>query len=99
MRTFSATAAAAHFPQCFLKQFHAVCLAGISALFALAAVGAHADSIKIGGTGTGLGTMKWIAREFNKSRPDAQLIVTPSLGSTGAIRAVLARNGNLALRE
>lgn len=65
----------------------------------MAAIGAHADSIKIGGTGTGLGAMKWMAREFNKSRPDAQLIVTPSLGSTGAIRAVLARSGNLALQE
>ena len=69
---------------------HAVFLAGIGATLAMAAVGAYADSIKIGGTGTGLGTMKLMAREFNKSRPDAQLIVTPSLGSTGAIRAVLA---------
>lgn len=80
----------ARLPQCFLKQFHAVCVAGIGATFAIAAAGVHADSIKIGGTGTGLGAMKWMAQEFNKSRPDAQLIVTPSLGSTGAIRAVLA---------
>lgn len=80
----------ARLPQRFLKQFHAVCLAGISAAFAMSAVGARADSIKIGGTGTGLGTMKLMAQEFNKSRPDAKLIVTPSLGSTGAIRAVLA---------
>lgn len=81
---------AARLAQCFLGQFHTACLAGISATFALAAVGSHADSIKIGGTGTGLGTMKLMTQEFNKSRPDAQLIVTPSLGSTGAIRAVLA---------
>jgi phosphate transport system substrate-binding protein len=80
----------AHLPQRLLKQFHAVCFAGIGATFAMAAVGAHADSIKIGGTGTGLGAMKLMAQEFNKTRPDAQLIVTPSLGSTGAIRAVLA---------
>ncbi len=91
----SAARAAAHgliarLAQCFLNQFHAVCIAGIGATFAMAAVGAHADSIKIGGTGTGLGAMKLMAQEFNKSRPDAQLIVTPSLGSTGAIRAVLA---------
>lgn len=77
-------------PYCFFKQFHAVCVAGIGAALALVAAGAHADSIKISGTGTGLGAMKLMAREFNKSRPDAQLIVTPSLGSTGAIRAVLA---------
>lgn len=57
---------------------------------AVAALGASADAIKIGGTGTGLGSMKLMVQEFNKSRPDAQLLVTPSLGSTGAIRAVLA---------
>ena len=77
-------------PQWFLNRVYAVCVAGIGAAFAMAAVGVHADSIKIGGTGTGLGAMKLMAQEFNKSRPDAQLIVTPSLGSTGAIRAVLA---------
>jgi hypothetical protein len=47
----------ARLAQCFLKQFHAVCLAGIGATLAMAAIGAHADSIKIGGTGTGLGAM------------------------------------------
>jgi len=77
-------------PQRRLKQWLAVSLAGFGAALALAAVGAHADSIKIGGTGAGLGTMKMLVQEFNKSRPDAQLVVTPSLGSTGAIRAVLA---------
>jgi phosphate transport system substrate-binding protein len=91
----SAARAAAHglsarIAQRFLKHIHAVCVAGIGAALAIAAVDAHAGSIKIGGTGTGLGTMKLMAQEFNKSRPDAQLIVAPSLGSTGAIRAVLA---------
>lgn len=62
----------------------------IAAACAFAAVGARADSIKIGGTGSGLGTMKLMAQEFNQRRPDAKLTVTPSLGSTGAIRAVLA---------
>lgn len=75
---------------CFLKQWRTVFLLGIGALGAVAVLGAPADAIKIGGTGTGLGAMKLMAREFNKSRPTAQLIVTPSLGSTGAIKAVLA---------
>jgi phosphate transport system substrate-binding protein len=61
----------------------------LGAAFAMAAAGAHADSIKIGGTGTGLGSMRLMAQEFNKSRPDAQLVIAPSLGSTGAIRAVI----------
>lgn len=65
-------------------------IAGTAVAFAMAAMGAQADTLKIGGTGTGLGTMKLMAREFSKSRPDAQLIVMPSLGSTGGIRAVLA---------
>ena len=80
----------ARLPQRLLKRFHAACLTGFGAALTLAAGGAHADSIKIGGTGSGLGTMKMLVQEFNKSRPDAQLVVTPSLGSTGAIRAVLA---------
>jgi ABC-type phosphate transport system substrate-binding protein len=69
-------------PQRIPKGFHAVLVAGISVTFALAAVGAHADSIKIGGTSTGLGAMKLMAQEFGKSKPDAQLIVTPTLGGT-----------------
>lgn len=75
---------------CFLKQLRAVCLAGGGAILLATALAAPAEAIKIGGTGTGLGSMKLLAQEFNRVRPDAQLIVTPSLGSTGAIRAVLA---------
>jgi phosphate transport system substrate-binding protein len=55
----------------------------------LLAFGARADSIKIGGTGTWLGTMKLMVQEFNKSRPGENLTVLPSLGSSGAIRAVV----------
>jgi phosphate transport system substrate-binding protein len=80
----------ARLPQRLLKQIHSLGLAGFGAALALAAGGAHADSIRIGGTGSGLGTMKVLVQEFNKSRPGAQLMVTPSLGSTGAISAVLA---------
>ncbi len=65
-------------------------LLGSAALCFACATGARAESIKIGGTGTGLGTMKRVAQEFGKRRPQAQLIITPSLGSTGAIKSVLA---------
>src|SRR5512133_959100 len=70
--------------------FRAVLRALLGVMVAVAAVEAQADSIKIGGTGTGLGAMKLLAQEFRKSRPGAQLIIAPSLGSTGAIKAVLA---------
>ena len=86
----TARALIARLAQRCLKRYRAVCLAGIGAIFALVAVDVHAVSIKIGGAGTGLGAMKLMAQEFNKSRSDAQLIITSSLGSTGAIRAVLA---------
>lgn len=73
----------------------AIFIAWIGATSAVSPVSAHADSIKIGGTGTGLGTMKLMAQEFKRSRPDANLIVMPSLGSTGAIRAAVA--GDIAI--
>ncbi len=75
---------------CFLKLRRAVCLAGSGAILLMTTLAVQAEAIKIGGTGTGLGAMKLLAQEFKKSHPDAQLIVTPSLGSTGAIKAVLA---------
>lgn len=74
----------------FFQQFRAACFATIGTVCAFAMLSAHADSIKIGGTGTALGSIKLLAQEFKRSRPEAQLIVTPSLGSTGAIRAVIA---------
>lgn len=80
----------ARLAQRFIARYHGFFLAGIGAVLTLVALDAHADAIRIGGTGTGLGTMKLMAQEFNRSRPDAKLVVTPSLGSTGAIRAVLA---------
>jgi|APCry1669189241_1035207.scaffolds.fasta_scaffold09292_2 phosphate transport system substrate-binding protein len=74
----------------FFRQFRAACMATIGTVCAFAMVCAHADSIKIGGTGTALGSIKLLAQEFNRLKPEAQLIITPSLGSTGAIRAVIA---------
>ena len=51
---------------------------------------AHADTLKIGGTGSSLATMQLLAQAFEKSSPANHLTVLPSLGSTGGIKAVLA---------
>jgi phosphate transport system substrate-binding protein len=45
--------------------------------------------ITIGGTGAALGTMRVLTAEFGKSSPDIQIRIVPSLGSSGAVKAVL----------
>ncbi len=44
--------------------------------------------IKIGGVGSALGTMKILAAEFTKSYPGTKVVVLPSIGSKGALKAV-----------
>lgn len=58
------------------------------ALSAAAAV--QAQEIKLGGTGASLGTMQLLAQAYAKTRPDAKIVVLPSMGSGGGIKAVLA---------
>jgi phosphate transport system substrate-binding protein len=64
-------------------------LAAASAL-ALFACACAADTLRIGGTGAALGTMRLLGEEFRKTHPRAEVEVLPSLGSPGGIRAVLA---------
>jgi phosphate transport system substrate-binding protein len=49
-----------------------------------------ADTVRIGGTGGALGGMKLLAEEFKKSHPVDMVIVLPSMGSSGGIKAVLS---------
>ncbi|MBI5196547.1 MAG: substrate-binding domain-containing protein [Nitrospirae bacterium] len=44
--------------------------------------------IKIGGTGSALGPMNEMAHAFQKKHPDVNIIIVPSLGSGGGIKAV-----------
>jgi phosphate transport system substrate-binding protein len=48
----------------------------------------RAETLRIGGSGSGLGIMKKLAEVFVKSHPGAKLEVVPSLGSTGGIKAL-----------
>jgi len=48
-----------------------------------------AEVIKIGGSGTGLGTMKVLAEAYEKKHPGIKIQILPSLGSSGGIKAVL----------
>ena len=45
------------------------------------------ETIRIGGTGTGLGTMALIASAFQKKHPGIKIRIMSSIGSSGAIKA------------
>ncbi len=45
-------------------------------------------TIKIGGVGSALGTMKILAAAFTKSHPGTKVVVLPSIGTKGALKAV-----------
>jgi phosphate transport system substrate-binding protein len=47
-----------------------------------------AKDIIIGGTGNALGTMALLAQEYQRSNPETEITVLPSIGSSGAIKAV-----------
>jgi phosphate transport system substrate-binding protein len=53
--------------------------------------------VRIGGTGSALGTMKQLAELYEKSHPGTRIAILPSLGSTAGIKAVLGGGIDLAL--
>jgi len=46
------------------------------------------EVIKIGGVGSALGTMKILASAFARSHPGTKVVVLPSIGTKGALKAV-----------
>ncbi len=56
-----------------------------------------AATLKIGGTGAALGTMRLLADEFVRLHPDTSIVIPDSLGSGGGIKAVLAGALDIAL--
>ena len=69
-----------------LTVFQAGVLLGLS----FGPLAAIADTLKVGGTGSALGTMKILADAYRASRPDTQIVVVPALSSSGGIKAVAA---------
>lgn len=49
---------------------------------------AHAETLKLGGTGAALGTMRLLGAEFARTRPGLRIEILPYIGSTGAIKGV-----------
>lgn len=67
----------------------------VAALFAFAPIIAGAQTLKIGGTGSGMPTMELLAAEFSKMAPEVSVVVVPNLGSSGGLKAL--RDGVLDL--
>jgi phosphate transport system substrate-binding protein len=77
----------------FLTDLIAVLLIGVPQLPVAAAVVPAADDqkiLRIGGTGAALGTIEQLAAAYQKKYPGVRVVIPPSLGSTGAINAVIA---------
>lgn len=65
-------------------------LTGLALAGALTLTAEAADVVRIGGTGSALGGMQRLADAFTKDHPDIEVIVLPSLGSGGGIKALAA---------
>lgn len=50
---------------------------------------AHAETLRIGGTGVALGGMRILGDEYQKLHPETTIVVLPSLGSSGGVKALL----------
>lgn len=56
-----------------------------------------AEQIKVGGTGSAIGTMYAVVAAFQQTRPDVDVQIIPALGSGGGIKAVAAGVLNIGL--
>ncbi len=71
-----------------LRRF--ACALALPGALAWPACAGAADEIKIGGTGSALGPMQLLAEAYGNFDRGTKVIVLPSLGSSGGIKAVLA---------
>lgn len=61
-----------------------------AAVLAAAAVDAQAQEVRLGGTGSALGTMQLLVHAYARTDSTARITVLPNMGSGGGIKALLA---------
>lgn len=71
--------------------------AGVAALSGKAWADHPSTVVRIGGTGTSLGGMKVLGAAFSKIHPEVAVVVLPSLGSGGGIKACVAGKIDIAV--
>jgi phosphate transport system substrate-binding protein len=79
------------------RRRRAVAAAFLFAVLTAACATASAEEIRIGGTGTSLGTVKLLAEAFRKRNPDVTVKILPNLGSTGGIKAAIQGAADIGL--
>jgi phosphate transport system substrate-binding protein len=57
---------------------------------------ARAETVRLGGTGSALGTMSLLAKAYQRVDPSFQLELVPNLGSNGGVKALMAGSVQLA---
>lgn len=73
-------------------------IAGIVSSLIISASGmAQAETLRIGGTGVALGGMTLLGAAFEKQNPGTEVVVLPSLGSSGGVKALVAGAVDLAV--
>jgi phosphate transport system substrate-binding protein len=76
--------------QCCVPRRWALIACSVLALTIPATAMAQAQEVRIGGTGAALGTMELLGLAYAKTQPQTRIIVLPSIGSGGGIKALLA---------
>lgn len=80
-----------------MKSFCAHVAGTVFSLAVATAGSVHADSLRIGGTGVALGGMTLLAEAFEQANQGTDVVVLPSLGSSGGVRALVAGAIDLAV--
>jgi phosphate transport system substrate-binding protein len=77
------------------------CIVAISAVSVVSSPCAEAanavETIRIGGTGTALATMRQLGEQFHRQHPGVEITVYPSLGSAGGIKALAGGDIDIAV--